>query len=153
MSALELKLPPVLVTILLAVTMWPASRLGAEVPAAVGYRLTLLAICLAAATVVGLAAVVSFRRAKTTVNPLTPEQSSALVEAGIFRHTRNPMYLALLLALVGWGLFLASFYSLLLAGLFVPYMNRFQILPEERALESAFGEDFLAYKHRVRRWL
>jgi protein-S-isoprenylcysteine O-methyltransferase Ste14 len=63
------------------------------------------------------------------------------------------MYLALLLALAGWGLFLANLYSLLLGFMFVPYMNRFQIRPEERALEQAYGEAFVEYCGRVRRWL
>ncbi|MCW8871031.1 MAG: isoprenylcysteine carboxylmethyltransferase family protein [Xanthomonadales bacterium] len=59
----------------------------------------------------------------------------------------------MLLALAGWGLYLANFYSLLLGFLFVPYMNRFQIRPEERALEQVFGEAFVEYCKRVRRWL
>ena len=63
------------------------------------------------------------------------------------------MYLALLLALLGWGVFIANVYALLLAVTFVPYMNRFQIRPEERALEQAFGQQFRAYCGQVRRWL
>jgi len=79
--------------------------------------------------------------------------SSELVVSGVYRHTRNPMYLGLLLGLLGWGVYLANAFALLLAPLFIPCMNRFQILPEERALQQAYGERFLDYCRRVRRWL
>lgn len=102
---------------------------------------------------VGIAGVLAFRRARTTVNPWRPERASALVDTGIYRHTRNPMYLGLLLGLLGWAVYLGSLLALLLALAFVPWMNRFQIGPEERALERIFGDDFAAYRRRVRRWL
>lgn len=109
--------------------------------------------CLAVGLAIGLAGVRSFRSAGTTVNPLKPDGSSALVVNGIFRRTRNPMYLGLLLLLLGWGLYLANPFALLLVVAFPPYMNRFQIRPEERALEAAFGQAFTEYRRRVRRWL
>ena len=95
----------------------------------------------------------AFRRAGTTVNPLQPENSSALVVGGIYRYTRNPMYLALLMLLFAWGIVLSNPYSMLAAWAFVPYMNRFQIRPEERAMTQRFGEEFLRYAARVRRWI
>lgn len=76
-----------------------------------------------------------------------------MVDTGIFKFSRNPMYLALFLGLMGWGLFLHNFYSLALTVVFVVYMNRFQIQPEERALEKAFGSVFLEYRQQVRRWI
>jgi len=84
---------------------------------------------------------------------LTPESISSLVVTGIFKRTRNPMYLALMLALTGWGLYLANIFSLLVAVCFVLYMNRFQIQPEERTLEEIFGSEFNDYKKQVRRWI
>lgn len=100
-----------------------------------------------------LAGGISFRRARTTVNPLKPEAASALVTSGIYRYTRNPMYVGFALWLLAWGLYLAS--PLVLLGVlgFVLYMNRLQIAPEERALGRLFGADFAAYRQRVRRWL
>ena len=95
----------------------------------------------------------SFKKAHTTVNPLNPEACSTLVDTGIYRYSRNPMYLALLLALAGWGIFLGNFYALVLTIAFVLYMNRFQIRPEEKALEALFGTGFLEYRRSVRRWL
>jgi protein-S-isoprenylcysteine O-methyltransferase Ste14 len=99
-----------------------------------------------------MSGVLTFRRAKTTVNPTTPAAASALVRTGVFRFTRNPMYLGLLLCLVAWAIFLSSVLALLSAPLFVVYMNRFQIAPEERALAALFGDSFAAYKRDVRRW-
>lgn len=102
---------------------------------------------------ISVSAVVSFRKARTTVNPTAPEECSSLVISGVYKMTRNPMYLGLLIFLLAWGLFLSNLYSLVLSAGFVLYMNRLQIQPEERALEACFGAEFLAYKNRVRRWL
>ena len=155
MPALELKIPPVAVTLLFASLMWGLARgtpnLGFTLPG--GLRLTVLALFATAAAVAGLAALRSFRRARTTVNPLSPQGCTTLVTSGVFRYSRNPMYLALLLALLGWGLYLANPLAVLLALAFIPWMNRFQILPEERVLLRVFGQAFVDYRRRVRRWL
>lgn len=153
MSVLELKIPPVLVTILFAGLMWLVSSMAPSFPLEMKLRIAAFLIFAIAGTVVGLAGVASFRKANTTVNPLTPGASSSMVTSGIYRFSRNPMYLALLLALLGWGFFLHNFYSLALTVVFVVYLNRFQILPEERALEQVFGMEFLEYRQQVRRWL
>ena len=95
----------------------------------------------------------SFRRARTTVNPLKPETSAALVSTGVYSFTRNPMYLGMALALFAWAVYLSSVWSLLGPVLFALYITRFQIVPEERVLDGLFGASFAAYKKRVRRWL
>ena len=100
-----------------------------------------------------LAGIISFRRAQTTVNPMKPETTSSLVCSGIYRITRNPMYVGLLVVLVAWSVFLSSAWALLGALVFVLYINRFQIAPEERALSSKFGKEYAAYKQSARRWL
>ena len=153
MSALELKIPPVLITSLFALLMWLVSRLTPAIPISPALKIIFLLIFAGLGAYVGLAAVASFGKANTTVNPLTPESISSLVVSGIFNRSRNPMYLALLLALTGWGLYLANIFSLLMAVGFVLYMNRFQIQPEECALEEIFGSEFNDYKKRVRRWI
>jgi protein-S-isoprenylcysteine O-methyltransferase Ste14 len=84
---------------------------------------------------------------------MTPSASSSLVTAGIYTVTRNPMYLGFAMFLLGWGIFLANPVSLLVIPCFVFYMTRFQIIPEERALQSLFGPDFQAYRAKARRWL
>jgi protein-S-isoprenylcysteine O-methyltransferase Ste14 len=153
MSALELKIPPVLVTALLALLMWLLSHLTPGIPIYTELRVTFLLFFTGLGAYLGLAAVASFRKANTTVNPLTPEAISSLVVSGIFKRTRNPMYLALLLALTGWGLYLANIFSLLVTVGFVLYMNHFQIQPEERHLEEIFGIEFNDYKKQVRKWI
>ena len=105
------------------------------------------------AMLVGLSAVLGFRRARTTLNPLKPQEASALVVRGIYRWTRNPMYLAMLLVLVGWACIVANWAALAMLPLFVIYLNRFQIVPEERALHARFGAEFENYRRKVRRWL
>ena len=102
---------------------------------------------------VSLAGVIEIRRARTTVNPMTPSASSSLVTTGIYTVTRNPMYVGFAMLLLGWGIFLANPVSLLVLLCFTVYMNRFQIIPEESALQSLFGSDFQAYRAKVRRWL
>jgi protein-S-isoprenylcysteine O-methyltransferase Ste14 len=97
--------------------------------------------------------VVSFRRARTTVNPTKPESSSVLVDSGIYRLTRNPMYLGFSLGLSGWAVMLSNMFAFLLLPIFILYMDRFQIEPEEKALAAIFGRQFAVYKTRVRRWL
>jgi protein-S-isoprenylcysteine O-methyltransferase Ste14 len=106
-----------------------------------------------AAFAVDVAGMLAFLKARTTVNPLRPEKASALVTGGIFRWTRNPMYLGMAMLLVAWAVYLANPISVVLIPVFVVYMNRFQIAPEERALESRFGAQFTEYRDRVRRWL
>lgn len=100
-----------------------------------------------------LAAGVVFRSAKTTVNPTKPDATSSLVVKGVYRLSRNPMYFGALLVLVGWALFLAHPLPFLFLPAFVVYMNRFQIVPEERVLSGKFGAEYDRYKQTVRRWL
>ena len=153
MSKLELKIPPVVVWIATGLLMWVGARLannlGISWPHRQGIALGLICV----ATVIAALGGIAFRRAGTTVNPLHPENASDLVVGGIYRLTRNPMYLGMLLMLVGWAIWLGNVVPWLLLPGFVAYMNRFQIIPEERALTSMFGKEFALYRARVRRWL
>ena len=153
MSALELKIPPVAVTVLFAALMWLLAAATPGFPLALHWRVAGFAALTVIGGAIGLAGVRSFHRAQTTVNPLNPERSTALVVSGVYRYSRNPMYLALFLALLGWGLYLANAFSLLAALAFIPWMSRFQIGPEERALAKTHGAEFAAYCRQVRRWL
>jgi protein-S-isoprenylcysteine O-methyltransferase Ste14 len=101
---------------------------------------------------VAIGGVVSFHRAKTTVNPLKPETSAALVSTGVYSFSRNPMYLGMALVLFAWSVYLSSIWSLAGPVLFALYITRFQIVPEERVLDALFGASFADYKRRVRRW-
>jgi len=153
MSKLELKVPPVIAWIAVALVMWLGARLVPIFRIAWPQRQGVAMGLVAVGTVVAVLGVIAFRRAKTTVNPLHPENMSALVMGGIYRATRNPMYLGMLLTLAGWAVWLGAITPWLLLPGFIAYMNRFQIGPEERMLASMFGADFDMYRSRVRRWL
>ena len=100
------------------------------------------------------AGVVGFRKAQTTVNPLSPEQATSLVSGGIYRFTRNPMYLGMLLVVIASGIFWQHLVALAVGAVFFfAYINRFQITPEEQAMEKLFGDEFRTYCERARRWL
>jgi protein-S-isoprenylcysteine O-methyltransferase Ste14 len=154
MISLEAKIPPLLLAVVLAALAWAITKalpeFTFEIPGRINLSLA-LATCGAVVFVLGI---LSFRRAGTTVNPLKPDQASSLVTSGIYRMTRNPMYLGFLGILVGWALYLANIVVLILVPIgFVACMNRFQIAAEERALTALFGGEYVAYARRVRRWL
>lgn len=153
MHALELKIPPPVVALLVAAVMWGISLVtpSADVPVPIRVIATIAIALAGLATAVS--GVVAFRRAKTTTNPLKPETASSLVVSGVYRLTRNPMYVGLALVLLAWALFLSCIWALLGLLAFILYMTRFQIIPEERVLAGMFGAAYTAYQAKVRRWL
>lgn len=153
MDRLEKRIPPALATLICALLMALLAHLLPPVEMAWAWRLGAALASSALGAGVCLAGVAAFRRARTTVNPLVPEQASALVQAGIYRHTRNPMYLGFALLLVAWAALLGAPLALLAVAGFVLYLDRFQIVPEERALAGLFGADYTRYRERVRRWV
>ncbi len=153
MNFLELKIPPGLLGLITALGMWVISWATPTFGFTLPGRFFISAHLVLLGAAISIPAIVSFRRAKTTVNPTTPEAASSLVVSGIYKFTRNPMYLGMLLVLTAWTVYLANSLAFVLIPAFVLYMNRFQIRPEERALESLFVREFSAYKNRVRRWL
>ena len=153
MQFLELKIPPPLVALGTGALMWFASSLVAPFAMPDVIRVS-VALTLALSGIgFDLAGLMAFIRAKTTINPLKPAATAALVTTGLYRVTRNPMYLGMLLVLFGWAVFLSNLGALLIAPLFALYITRFQIIPEERVLAEKFGAAFMAYQSQVRRWL
>src|SRR5574341_292781 len=107
----------------------------------------------AAGLAIGVAAFLQFRQAKTTINPMAPHESTALVTSGLYRLSRNPIYVADVIILIGCALLVANALAFLGVMLFVAYVDRFQIRPEDRALRVRFGGAFDDYCRAVRRWL
>jgi protein-S-isoprenylcysteine O-methyltransferase Ste14 len=99
------------------------------------------------------AAVQSFKKHKTTINPLSPDKASSLVNSGIFSYSRNPMYLGMLLILLSVSFKFNISGGLFISFLFKIYITRFQIMPEEKAMAKLFGEEFITYKNQTRRWI
>ena len=153
MSALENRVPPLLVAGLIALLMGLSGPRLPGTEMAWTARLTFALPVLLLGLGVCFASVLSFHRARTTVNPMQPQQASVLVESGIYQYSRNPMYLGFAIILAAWALALGSPLTLLGVVAFVLYMNRFQIAPEEWALEALFGVSFVRYRARVRRWI
>jgi protein-S-isoprenylcysteine O-methyltransferase Ste14 len=153
MNALELKIPPPLIALFLAILMWFTPALAGSVAIPSSLRIGLALALFGLGLGIAVSGVVAFRRARTTLNPIKASSASALVSTGVYRFTRNPMYLGLSVALFAWAVFLSNPLALLLLPVYVLYINRFQIIPEERVLTSLFGAEYSAYKKSVRRWL
>ena len=102
---------------------------------------------------VALAGIWEFRKAKTTINPTKPEKTSHLVSGGIYRVTRNPMYLGMVCIITAAIFKFGNYFGFIALPCFMLYITQFQIKPEERIIESIFGEQYVAYKKKVRRWL
>ncbi len=151
---MNLKIPPLALTCMFIVFMSLLSWLLPQFTLSIPNNITASIFVAIVASLVSVMGVASFRNAKTTVNPTKPEQASSLVIKGIYKISRNPMYLGFLLFLIAWGLYLEHSLSLLLLPIvFIFYMNKYQIPVEEEALHKKFGEHFLSYKNMVRRWL
>ncbi len=149
---MELKLPPVIVFFCFALIMYV---LDTVLP--FGFfdffgRLVLVKILIGLAVIVSLISLGQFYFKKTTVDPTKPEKASSLVTNGVFSVSRNPMYFAMLLLLLALGLVLSNAFNTMVAAGFVGYMNKFQIISEERMLLEKFGKQFKDYMSRTRRW-
>ena len=149
---MQAKIPPLLIVFVLGAGMLAAD---ARLPGHFDFpgRAWAAYALVAAGILLVLLGVGRFRKADTTVDPLHPDRASELVTGGVYRFTRNPMYLGFAAVLAGWDLYLGSWFGALSRPLYVLLMNRFQIGPEERALAGRFGAAYQAYRSRVRRWL
>ena len=153
MNALELKIPPVAQACVVAAGMWLATRYAPSLSVTIPARVFLAVFVAGFGIAVAVPAVKAFRTADTTVDPFSPDKASQLVVAGVYRFSRNPMYLGLLCLLIAWAAWLSNLVAFAWLVVFVLYMNRFQILPEERALTEQFGDGYRAYMASVRRWI
>jgi protein-S-isoprenylcysteine O-methyltransferase Ste14 len=153
MKSLETKVPPPALLLITMLLMWTGARwwggpvLVGEAFACSGFLLIGIGV------VIFFFSVFKFGKAKTTINPMVPSSASLLVTGGIFSLSRNPMYVGMVMVLVGWAIYLRLVLPWVGIPFFVVYMTRFQIIAEERALTEKFGEVYLAYKKKVRRWI
>ncbi|WP_165009553.1 methyltransferase family protein [Neisseria yangbaofengii] len=145
---MKLKIPPVLLFLIATALMWCISHLEVlTLP-----KSPVLAVVVSGAVVIALGGSV-LRQADTTSNYAAPEQSNELVAKGIYRHTRNPMYLGFALMLSGWAVWLLQGLVWLLVAGFVIYIQQFQILSEKRVLSEKFGQHYRDYCRKTQRWL
>ncbi|MBS1788763.1 MAG: isoprenylcysteine carboxylmethyltransferase family protein [Acidobacteria bacterium] len=153
MKGLELRIPPLALFVIFVLAILAAGIYipNANVPFPGHKGLAVLVIILGW-VIVG-AGVIEFRRAKTTMSPFSPERTALIVSSGIYRWSRNPMYLGMMIVLFGVAAWWSSLPGFLFVWGFYAYMTRFQIKPEERVLLKLFGSEFSAYMVQVHRWL
>jgi len=153
MPVLDHKIPPPIVGLSCAALAWAISRATPGFDVVWSLKPVVVAILVALGAGIDLWALLAFRSARTTVNPLAPGRSSVVVTAGIYRVSRNPMYLGMALLLLAWCVYLGNPLALLSLVLFCAYITRFQIIPEERLLLAKFGAPYASYLREVRRWI
>ena len=153
MKVLENRIPPPLVGLLIGLGIWGLSTVTPVILLTNTIKSVLVIGFVSLGIFFDLAGIISFRRAKTTVNPLKPNTASSLVTSGIYQVTRNPMYVGFVAFLLALASFLGSAWGLILIPVYILYIQHFQISPEERALTALFKEEFIQYKAKVRPWL
>jgi len=156
MIFLRLKCPPPIVMFLAGLIAWLVSQrdlIFLQQQTAEVESLVWSLIFVIAGILLALSGVKEFKQHQTTINPLDPRSSSSLVSSGIYQFTRNPMYLGMLLVLLGWADFLDTILAYSGAVSFFIYITLFQIKPEEDVMAELFGQDFIQYCSKVRRWL
>lgn len=151
---MKLKIPPVVVVLVVAVLMWSVNYFtkeflsfpfeGQQLISRIFFVLCMLFV---------VSGIYAFGKLKTTVDPMKPEEASSLVTIGVYHVSRNPMYMGMLLLLIGWSVRLGNPSNILFLVLFVWFMTNFQIKPEEEALSENFGTSYLDYCKKVRRWI
>ncbi len=153
MKSLELRIHPPIVALISAGIIWLLHWLFPRMSFSfAGQKYTALLLVLLA-VVFGSLGILIFLKHSTTTNPTKPETSSFLVTEGVYKITRNPMYLGLLFGLLALVIYFGNIISILGASFFMSYITRYQIMPEERILKEKFGQDYENFLQRTRRWL
>ncbi len=146
------KIPPPIILLLSGIAMWFVAHSEYAFKIAVPFALVIAIIVAASGIYVSASAIRRFKVAETTISPLQPDSATSLVHHGIFSKTRNPMYVGLFLVLLGWAVWLQSLSNVLVLFAFVLWLTELQIKPEEAALKRVFGQGYIDYCKRVRRW-
>jgi protein-S-isoprenylcysteine O-methyltransferase Ste14 len=153
MQGLDLKIPPLAQVGILFAAMWMTAKAFPELQFSLPGSTWIFSSFLLAGFGFAMLGVIEFRKAQTTVDPRNPEKTAKFVYQGVYRFSRNPMYVGFLFVLIGWAAYLRNPLSCLALPVFVFYMNHFQIALEEKHLLDKFDEKYRHYMSRVRRWL
>ena len=148
---METKIPPPIVTLVFGLLIYFSQGIFPSIENQLTFYVGIFIMLLGFSILIS--AVRSFKRSKTTVNPLNPEQATKLVTDGIFKYSRNPMYLGMALVLGSIAVFFNLIGGIILISLFCAYITKFQIIPEEKAMIDLFSQDFDQYKQTTRRWI
>ena len=150
---MRLKTPPAVQLFISALLMWIISIYDDNFRFIFKFNNKLGLFCLIIGGTIIVFGIAAFRKAETTVNPLHPDKASSLVTMGIYQYIRNPMYFGLLLILFSIGFYLQNLASMFVLPIYVWFISKYQIIPEEEALHKLFGQDYINYQDRVRRWI
>lgn len=149
----SLWLPPPAIVAIIATLMWLSEQRLAHWSVRFAGQQGLVWLLVVFGLVLMVLAAWQLRRANTTILPFVPEQTRQLVTGGIFRYSRNPIYVGDFLLLLAWAVWLGNGVALIWLLVFIGYMNKMQIAAEERALAVKFGSDYQEYCRKARRWL
>jgi len=147
----KLKIPPPILVIILITSIYFSSYKLDLI--SIPYRILFSILILFIGILVIINPVVKFIKSKTTVNPVEFKNVEKLVTSGIYKYSRNPMYLGMIMIIISSTVYYLNFYSLLTPFIFYFWINRFQIKREEVFLEEKFGQEYLSYKTKTRRWI
>lgn len=141
--------PPIVTIVFLFVIFFTKDlfRLSLTLPSSLGFIIILVGLMII------FIAARQFKAVNTTINPIKPEKASVLVNKGIFSYSRNPMYLGMLLIIIGFSIIHNLLAIIVIMPIWIIYMTYFQIIPEEEAMEILFEEDFVNYCKKTRRWI
>ena len=146
-----IKIPPPLIVLVLIVSIYFSSKKIDLIN--IPLQLEISIFILSAGILIFVNPVLQFIKSKTTVNPIQFEEVNILVTSGIFKYSRNPMYLGILMIVLSTSIFYLNIYSILTPLLFILWINKFQIKREEEFLIEKFGDEYLSYKKKTRRWI
>ena len=150
---MKLLIPPPVQAIICAGLMWLIARQFPEFSFSGSFQQPFAILICIIGIGIDLVSVGLFAREKTTVSPFSPNKTSALITSGIYKFTRNPMYLGMTCILTGLAVWLGNYACFLMIPCFIWYITQLQIIPEEEILLERFGEEYGEYMLRVRRWI
>jgi protein-S-isoprenylcysteine O-methyltransferase Ste14 len=153
LQALELKIPPAVLILVTAAAMYVSRNLGVLVGIPNSIKVITFALFFGLACVCLFGSTWTFIHKKTTLDPRIPADTSILIVEGLFRFTRNPIYLGFCCLLLAFAIWLSNWVSLVWVAVFAIYLTNFQIIPEERYLLAKFGQDYSRYCEQVNRWI
>jgi len=145
------KIPPPIVTLFFGLCIYLSKSFFPEFSFSILSSLSIISFIVGISVLV--TAIISFKNHETTINPISIEKASSLVVTGVFKYSRNPMYLGMFLILLSISFKFNLIGGIVLTMLFAGYITKFQIIPEEIVMNKLFGDEFEKYKNKTRRWI
>jgi|TARA_B100000214_G_scaffold223541_1_gene162660 Putative protein-S-isoprenylcysteine methyltransferase len=146
-----LKIPPPLLVLVLVISNYFSSK-KIDLILIPNQKLISFIILLIGVLIL-ITPIFKFIKSKTTIDPIKFKKVNKLITSGIYKYSRNPMYLGLLMIVTSTSIFYLNIFSIITPIIFYCWINRFQIKREEIFLTEKFGNDYILYKTKTRRWI